>query len=315
MAGLIVAAMVGLFLVAIGWMIEGHAYLPGLFLEVGISLVLVAPLLLLGRTLEQRIRVTEAVAESLADAVADARKQIRETVLRLDELGAATRERLQQERADAIASLRAVEQVPSYENVSSSVLRALRLNVIPPDGVRVQLPSSTLRLRFEPNTVSQDWDVAALRATVEEVDGSRRAQLTWQPGGTADELMHRLGLELQRLNSYPGDELFDATRIFTRLIHVLETAIDHSAAAGRGLGPVIEVLNDQWVLTSEGLECLDRPLQISASRLLGSSEGWPQYMRQQYWVDQDQFSEGFRIALAWHRRSRAGRPGAFPSER
>jgi hypothetical protein len=305
MTGVIIAAIVGLALVLLGLRMEGHAYLPGLLLEFGASLILVAPLLLLGRALERRIRATETATRSLADAVAKVQERTSETVFRLDELGAATREGLQRERTDAAASLRAVELAPSYERVVDSLQRAYRLRSIPAGGVRVRLPASTLRLRFEPGAGARDRDADGLYVTVEEVDGSPRAQVSWRPGETADELMRRLGLELRRIDSYPGDQLFDATKILASLVRDLEVALDATTTGPRGVGPVIEVLNDQWVLSTEGLECLERPYRIPTGRLLHSREGWAQYMLKQYWVDQDQFLDGYRIALAWHRRSRA----------
>ena len=70
--------LVGVTLVAAGWVIKGQSYVPGLLMQLGTAMMLLVPLALLGLVLEKRLHRAE--------------EQIRATAAQLDTLTAVTRQ-------------------------------------------------------------------------------------------------------------------------------------------------------------------------------------------------------------------------------
>lgn len=57
----------------------------------------------------------------------------------------------------------------------------------------------------------------------------------------------------------------------------------------------------QWVVTADGLECLDGTYFIEKSRMLEKPEySWPEHMAGKIWVEIEEFTTAWVIALVLH---------------
>jgi uncharacterized membrane protein len=268
--------VVGVTLVAIGWVIQGRAYVPGLLMQLGTSMMLLVPLALLGFMLENRMRQAE--------------QQIRATAAQLDTLTAVTRERLYEHQRQREELLDAAERDPTQGMVRLLLGEAVEIGAVVPTGPRVALPGVSLRLRFRP-------DGTDIVAQVEEPDGTVLGSVLWHIREPADAFAKRLAGDLKTLGRYPGDSTFDPSAVLQQLLKVVRLGIEaRSGERGHDLGPLIEMPNEQWAISTDGLFSLQRPYHIAADRIVGSHEDWPRYMRNQAWADIPSFEEAYFLA-------------------
>ena len=267
---------VGVTLVAAGWVMQGLAYVPGLLMQLGTSMMLLVPLALLGFVLERRMRRAE--------------EQIRATAAQLDNLTAATREQLSEHRRQREELFGAAKQDPAQAKIRVLLDEAVQIGAIVPEGARVQMPGSQLRLRFRP-------DGTDILVRVEELDGSNFGAVPWHTGEEAKIFARRLVTHLQAADRYPGDTSFDPTTVLQKLLKLIQLGVEsRTGERPRDLGPLIEIPNEQWAISGDGLFSLQRPYRIQARQLVGSAQGWPQYMRTQGWVDAQAFDEAYLLA-------------------
>jgi uncharacterized membrane protein len=266
----------GITLVASGWVIQGQAYVPGLLMQLGTSMMLLVPLALLGFILENRMRRAE--------------EQIRATAAQLDTLTAVTRQRLAEHRQQREDLFSAANRNPTQEMLRSLLGEAVEVGAIAAGGARVQLPGHPIRVRFRPD----DADVAA---QAEEPDGTALGLVPWHAGEPVTIFAERLAARLRAVDRYPGDSSFDPTALLQRLLKLVQLGIEaRTGERARDLGPLIETPNEQWAISSEGLFSLQRPYHIPVRRIIGSHEDWPRYMRTQAWVDAAAFDEAYLLA-------------------
>jgi hypothetical protein len=266
----------GITLVAAGWVIQGRAYVPGLLMQLGTALMLLVPLALLGFVLENRMRRAE--------------EQIRATAAQLDTLTAATRQQLSEHRRQREELFGAAKQDPAQGMIRALLDEAVQIGAIVPEGARVQMPGSQLRLRFRP-------DGTDVMVQVEELDGSILGAVPWHSGEDARVFAQRLAAHLQASDRYPGDTSFDPTAVLQKLLKLVQLGVEsRTGERPRDFGPLIEIPNEQWAISADGLFSLQRPYRIQTRQIVGSAQGWPQYMRTQDWVDAAAFDEAYLLA-------------------
>jgi hypothetical protein len=266
----------GIALVASGWVIQGKAYVPGLLMQLGTAMMLLVPLALLGFMLENRMRQAE--------------EEIRATAAQLDSLTAVTRQRLAEHQRQREELLDAAQRDPTQGTVLVLLKEAEEIGAVVPSGARVALPGSSLRLRFRP-------DGTDVVAQVEEAGGRVLGTVPWHATESAAAFARRVAQDLRTRDGYPGDRGFDPSAVLRELLKVIRIAIEaRSGERPHDLGPLIELPNDQWAISSDGLFSLQRPYHIPAQRLIGSHENWPTYMRTQAWVDAPAFEEAYLLA-------------------
>ncbi|MEU6718978.1 hypothetical protein ABZ897_46580 [Nonomuraea sp. NPDC046802] len=268
----------GIMFVVAGWLIDGWSYLPGLLLELGVSLMLLVPLALLGLVLEKRVRQAE--------------EQIRTTTARLDALSAVTRERLIEHRRQRADLFRDAERNPTQGLIRVLFRDALAVGAVASEGLRVRIPSTHLRLRlYMPSGTSEDLGVK-----LEEEDGTPRQTLSWPGEETAEEFAARLAEILKAQEAYPGDQAYDPSGLLLRFVQVLHTAVDaRTGERAHDLGTVVEMPNDQWAVSLDGLHCMIRVYDIPIVQL-DSVADWPAHMRSREWADIAKFREAYRLA-------------------
>lgn len=274
--------LLGITLVTAGWIIQGRAYVPAALLTLGASLMLLVPLAMLGFMLENRLRHAE--------------EQIRAAAVHLDTLTAVTRERLTENRRQREELFEKAKRDPSQENIYALLIDSLHIGAIAPSGVRVHVTANSLRLRFR----TEDGRV---QAQVEEVDGTPLECVHWNAGETADVFAQRLSQRLSAVGRHPGEQTFDPSAVFQRLLETLDLGVKaRTGEHPRDLGHIIEIPNEQWVISTEGLYALSIPYSIPKERIIDSHENWSRHMRTLAWVDAAAFDEAYRLARQLLRR-------------
>jgi hypothetical protein len=268
--------VVGIALVGVGWSIQGTSYVPGLLMQLGTSMMLLVPLALLGFMLEDRIRHAE--------------EQLRTTAARLDTLTAVTRERLaasRQQRDDLFDTAR---RAPRQDAVRALLEDAREIGAIDPSGPRVLVPGTSLRLRFRA-------DDGSIQIDVQEPDGSSLGQLAWNGGDSAEAFAQGLAAKLRAINRYPGDTSFDPAAVLRSLLETLQLGVRaRTGEHSDDLGHLIEVPNEHWAISTEGLFSLKHHYQIPAQSITSSHDDWPRHMRTLAWVDASAFDEAYYLA-------------------
>jgi hypothetical protein len=266
----------GVALVAVGWIIQGKSYLPGLLQQLGSSLMLLVPLALLGFMLEGRMRRTE--------------EQLRATTAQLHTLTDVTRERLAETRRRQDQVFDQAKRAPSRGAIIELLTDATSIGAIDASGIRVRVPATTLRLRFRP-------DDADILVAVEEADGAPLGQADWNADESAEAFAQELAEVLRKLDRYPGDDGYDPTAIFQRLIEILQLGV--RARVGeypRDLERLIEIPNADWAICAGGLFSLQRHYHIPTYRIIDGHVDWPRHMRSLGWIDEAAFDEAYALA-------------------
>jgi hypothetical protein len=266
----------GIALVGIGWVMAGSSYVPGLFMQLGTSMMLLVPLALLGLMLENRLRQTE--------------QQLHSTDAKLERLTAVTREGLAASRRQRDDLFDSARQAPQQDTVSALFENAEEIGAIDPRGVRVLVPGTELRLRFR-----HEGD--AIRVQVEERDGAVRGHFTWDKGDSPRAFSHGLILQLNELKTFPGDPDFDPAAVLRQLLETIQLGVrSRTGEHSEDFGHLIEIPNEHWVISAEGLYSRKRHYHIPAQSITSSHDDWPRHMQSIGWVDTTAFNDAFQLA-------------------
>lgn len=256
---LIVAGLVvgGAVLITGGAVVKKQTdYFSSTMLELGAALFLAVPLILLERILRERIEDVESEVHHVAQSVSQAQSTI-------DEISEETKSRIAAARASDIDLLDRLRSQPSEENVWNALHRVEQFSALDRNGVRVEIPSSELRMRFTADPAGP------VRISIEERDGTTVSGCgTWVPDEPAGEALAELAETLQLSGDYSPDILINATifeRLAATLEGVLQTRIDglHGTLRDR----LVE-LDSPWALTLYGVEHLSDPRRRVRARLL-----------------------------------------------
>jgi hypothetical protein len=219
-----------------------------------------------------------------------AEEQIRAAAVHLDTLTAVTRDRLAENRRQRDELFETARRDPAQQTMYVLLNDASQIGAIAPSGVRVQVPGTSLRLRFRP-------DDGRVQAQMEEPDGNVLASVSWNTGETADVFAQRVAERLRGLDHYTGETTFDPSTILQRLLDVLHLGVKaRTGEHPHDLGHLIEIPNKQWAISTEGLFALPTPYPIPTQRIIESHENWPRHMRTLAWVDPAAFDEAYWLA-------------------
>jgi hypothetical protein len=286
-------AAIGAGMIYIGSLARGD-YAPQVWVQLGSTVVLVAPLYWLQSIFERGVsevrkqtQETRSSVEHLSHEIEAIRQQ---TAASLDDLRDAALERVRERRESDEQAFRRFEEQPTFENVAALLQRAWELGAISRRGVRVRLPGTTLRLRFPLPGRPDNGDAPELAVGLEEEDATLphdatrpeapvRGQLPvrWEAAETAGDWAASLASQLQRLNRYPGDERYDPAGALAELTALLRLAVESRTrpASPNGtaprLEPLVEMPNDQWVITEEGLRSLSSEQAFTVRELFDTT--------------------------------------------
>ncbi len=279
----------GAVLIAIGSLVGGD-YASQVWLQLGASLALFGPLFWVQWMLEREINEARQQAQRTHSSVEHLSHEIeairQQTAASLDDLRDVALENVRQRRRGDEDAFRRFKDEPTFENVTELIQRARELGAISDRGVRVRLPGTTLRLRFPLPPQLGNGTPPALEVGLEEEDGTLPHDATapgvairgqrpvaWSAMQDASEWATAVAPELQRLNRYPGDEQFDPAGALEELMGLLQVAVEartrppSATAPAARLRPVVEMPNDEWVITEDGLQSLTSAAAFTVKEL------------------------------------------------
>jgi hypothetical protein len=263
--------ILGLILVGVGVVLAGawvrNGYWAQVFVEVGATLFIAAPLVLLERVMESRFRYA---TESVKSEVAAVRRDVKDARVKLDELGQATDSLISETRLADADAIRALREDVTEPNTWRLLQRAYQLGAIDAGGVRVRLPETSIWIRFSAISAGPAEDSPTVQLCAEQQDATILAAEEWTPEMPAKSALARIAEKLMSVGRYPGDEKFDAVSIFGYLIDTLDIVLPLRTRGRTGglLGPVVELVGE-WAVTADGLEHLtDEARAVTAKQML-----------------------------------------------
>jgi hypothetical protein len=208
----------------------------------GSALLLFVPLAILSRGIEATLdRVStrqEQIStrqEETASDVARLAEEVAQTqadlLLTREQLSEVVRERITENKSKDSALFKAVGDAPSQADVLNSLVRAKEMGVIPDQGCRVDFISNCY-LRFTPEWKSTDPAVRESQApdvvelTLERIDATPLGRIEWDAESAPGEIAVRIAEAMQASGVYPGDNSFDAGKIFADLSALLTAGYD-----------------------------------------------------------------------------------------
>ena len=244
--------------------------ISGLLIEIGGGAVLFAIGIILQPLILRKIgTATQEVASATARSVTD---DLSRRISRLEDIKEEQvqgRHQREQEVSEVLANLRSDVSV---ESVGHALMEAYKYRLLSPGGFRVRTSDKLdgPELRFlplaEPGKVVLLWmSFVPMNLVPQELGGevmdlpeNSDGVVLWKHGDmSAGQIAARLESELIKLNHSAMSE-FSFSYAIERLIQSIDVMFRSRNAAYRsGLkieGPLIVLINDEWVLTSRGLE-------------------------------------------------------------
>jgi hypothetical protein len=286
----LLTVLAGVLMIFAGSLARGD-YAPQVWVQLGSTVVLFGPLYWLQTIFErgvhqvrQEARETRSSVEHLSQEL----ETIRQQAASLEDLREVALQDVERRRQSDEEAFRRFEAEPTFAGVTALLQRAWELGGISERGVRVRLPGTTLRLRFPLPGRPDNGSSPALQVGLEEEDATLphdatepqsavRGQLPvpWAPTQSAGDWAAELAPRLQRLNRYPGDERWDPAAALQRLLRLLRLAIESRTRPGADgaprLKPLIEMPNDAWVVTEDGLQSLEEETAFTVAELFDAA--------------------------------------------
>jgi membrane protein implicated in regulation of membrane protease activity len=291
--------VLGALALFIAWILRDSAYALSLLTNVGVGLLLFASLsLVLTQILkrqEERQERTEASMARLSDEVRQVEEEVRHVEGRLDTIGKETRAALDARDARDRAAVDQFAESISVESATDLLKAGRRLDGVSSRGIRVRIPGIWARLAFALPRDNLEAEGEFIQVRLEEFDGTTIKWFEWKTGESIAQVLVEVADELRRRGEFPG-EAFDASVILGKLRDDVEFAI--RAKSGRALhlddmAPLIEKINDQWLLTEHGLECVEERYDIPRGRL---HEDWFDHLRKKVWTNSKYVEEAIKLA-------------------
>ena len=311
----IVLSVIGVAAIVWGLALEDYASgaFSGLLIEIGAGVGLIGAVVLLERQLVSRISTAAAAAttETIRDATAD----LQERIVRLENLEEAQhdeRSRRHSEQHAAINRVRGGEL--TAESVGELFLGAIEDRLIVDDMFRVRTSESldcpilyfcvlsapngvaAIWLDFEPLMVG-DYIVDVPDLGEMFVPNKTDSTVMWIYDDTAAEIGDQLEAGLERTNVPTNG--FSFTYALTQLTRSVETMRTARTAPSdspfRLQGQLQLLINDDWVLTTTGVEAIHSPTDLTVSRGIS---GWVANLLRLP-DDFDEDADGWSGAASW----------------
>lgn len=271
----------------------------GVLVNIGASVILVVPVYLLTKRLDQRIEQVGSETQSSVQALADRVETFEQGVeRRIDDIAASVTSRLAQEsRADAEA-FQALGSAPTRDAVLRALVRANELGLISQRrGPRVCVSEDRqlyVQIGFneEPDYFRGDEEITF---TVEEFDGTALEVVPWSDKHEVETILVRLGRVLQRKTTGPHLDVKALFEGLTEALTVAQTDVDRR--------PIWQLCPPQWVVTEHGLTTYGNAPRYGVSvDALARQEHLGSHIADKAWVDGDSFYDAVTVALSLYRK-------------
>jgi len=256
---LISCCLAGAFLIGLAlalqtvWLWAG--IVPDALVEMGVATTFVGLAFLFERRFVRGITraATVAAEESFA-------RQTQQMQTRIDELTATVQSRLGQD-ADAQDEIVAQLDYPSHGRIMKALEEAANLHALPRGLVRV---NAGTELGFLTLSFTRHWERGGYVLEVilrpeprSKKQFSTMPTLRWQDSESAADVGHRIAVEIQRMGFLDDLRVFDWSEALSNLkksIHVAIRSQRRDPGAWLLKGSLFELIEDDWAVTSAGLE-------------------------------------------------------------
>jgi hypothetical protein len=180
------------------------------------------------------------------------------------------------------------------------------MGVIPDQGCRVGFISNCY-LRFTPEWKSTDPVVRGSQAPdvvelkLEQIDATPLGRIEWGAESAPSEIAVRIAETMQASGVYPGDNSFDAGKIFADLSALLTLGYDSTRGAVDPIRHIIQFCPPQWAICDDGICSTQTPYFIEADKM--NQDRLLAHMNEKIWVDIHSFEES---AIACHALFKTG---------
>ena len=294
------ATVVGiLILLAAFWLTSDSPadWLAGTLVNVGASVVLIVPIYLLTKRLDERIgqfsSETQASVRALADRVETFEQDVER---RIEDIAGAVEERLEQERQADAAAFEALRENPSRRVVLEALWRAKDLQLISTKrGPRVRIsPTWHIFVRFnlQPNPFPGE---SVISFTVEDYHGNALKVVPWPEVEDTATTLTKLARSIEaNIGEAPN-----ITSVFHGLFEIIRVA--QSDVARR---PIWQLCPPQWVIAETGIVTYGsaRVYDISMHQL-ANDKSLSNHMHRKEWIIADSFDEAAALAIELRKKT------------
>ncbi|MEU8152704.1 hypothetical protein AB0B94_03445 [Micromonospora sp. NPDC048986] len=276
----------------------------GVLVNVGASVILIVPVYLLSKRLDERIEQVGSETQSSVQALTDRVETFEQDVeRRIDDVAASVSARLLQESQADAAAFEALGSMPSRDAVLRALRRANGLNLISQRrGPRVCV-SEEWRLFVqisydeEPDYFRGEEDVTF---TVESYDGTAVEIVPWGESDDVETVLVKLGRILQKSTA---SHQLDVKALFEELSEALAVA-----QTDPDRRPIWQLCPPQWAVTAHGITTYgSAPHYVASVDALEMNSHLATHIAEKTWVDEDSLDEAVGVALALNKAQRLGR--------
>jgi hypothetical protein len=253
---------------------------PSVLVNVGSAFGLAGALFLLERRFTRTvIRVSERTIRQAAQQLEERLQERTDRLTaRIEDLQAQVDQRMRRRAGEQDAKITALDDNVSYATVTEAMAEANRLAAIDNGKVAVHASADPdgLGLIFEWGTDYQEFHAydgellqpqpprpylhikARIEADREQHGSPPSIEVEWRPDDAAADIAEKLITELQTAGRWHGQGTLDWTLALRNLARSLDTAISsrrRDQGAWHLHGSLIELVGDDWAITTVGLEC------------------------------------------------------------
>ncbi|MEJ2863227.1 DUF948 domain-containing protein [Actinomycetospora flava] len=260
--------LLGSGLIAAGGYMALESYSSSVLANLGTTVLLAVPILVLERSFDRLSRATIATqrdVHGLNRRVAKVAEDVADVGDRLDRLGGRIDERIEQQRADdaesAVEPVREMLAEPSYGTIRSALRRALSSHA---QGGSTYLPLQESKVLLK---VSQVWDKAGEGLLVEaEVEGlgtpeagtfQDAPRYVWRAGESTEDFFVGFDKQMRRVLGVAAAPRIDARQFLAVLARTLDAAFRHAEATGKDAWRqprVVASPSKSWLILGDRLQ-------------------------------------------------------------
>jgi hypothetical protein len=261
--------------------------------QVGGTLSLLVPLLLLSRTLERWVERREGRGRVVSSDLPDISPPGHTVAAELDGRDQLTRQQLVNRHQERERLFVLAEREPTQARIRQLLSYTSDIEATPESGMRVGLQLLPVWLRFR--LADNPTDIAI---TVEDRAGRVIADASWTPEQSERALLAEVArLSKQKVPVIRRQE--ETPPVLNRLVAALRLAASaRTGSREHDLGQLVEVVNEQWAISSDALFCLDRYYRVPAGQLVDGRLDVRRHVLAKSWVKRDLFEEAFQTATA-----------------
>jgi hypothetical protein len=289
----VVVLALGAGMLLAGWTAMGYAQTA--LADLGSTVLLAVPLVLIGRVLSERVRESAVEARAVASDVQALRSELTDalgSMVDLDEV--ARRVAADLEGQDRLATAN-FEDHPNWSTLKSLLVRADSVQAISLAGTRVDLLTGSgdrIRLRYVDESLNQ---AECIEITLEDTGGIEIGTVEWVPTTSIQEVVAEITQLLQRGHRFSGGPLH-ASELFSNVGSLLTEALRiRREGEAVHLDPILEIPKmGQWAVTTSGIASRTEPYQIGFDRI--HDDDLYRHVYWKPWVDKESFEETLFVA-------------------